>query len=169
MQSWLSSEFDTKGTEDLKCPECPSTLTFEEMKANCTPECFEAYDKMLLTRNVLGQDEEFSWCLAPKCGNGQFTYRDEDDLGDFMECKACGYKQCLTHKVPWHSNESCESYEYRTSGKKARDEEKATEEMLDTVSKKCPGEGCGWRIQKIDGCDHMKVISPLPSFNQLSC
>jgi hypothetical protein len=37
-----------------------------------------------------------------------------------------------------------------------KDEDAATEAMLDTISKICPGKDCAWRIQKSDGCDHMR-------------
>ncbi|GIZ37487.1 hypothetical protein CKM354_000093200 [Cercospora kikuchii] len=153
MHSWLAAEFETKGTEDLKCPECPCKLDYDDILAHSTPETFDSYEKML-TRNALSSLDEFAWCLSATCNSGQLNV--ENASGTFMDCVGCGYKQCLTHKVAWHTGETCEQYEYRTSGAKAKDEERATEAMLDTVSKKCPGANCGWRIQKIDGCDHMR-------------
>lgn len=146
----MASEFETKGCEAIKCPECPQTLEYSDVQEAASEETFEAYDK-LTTRNALGACEEFAWCLGANCNSGQLNI----DNNDFMHCANCGYQQCLRHKVPWHKGETCEQYEYRTSGQKARDEERATEKMIDTVSKKCPGENCGWRIQKTDGCEHM--------------
>ncbi|KXT18330.1 hypothetical protein AC579_936 [Pseudocercospora musae] len=153
MESWLSSEFDTKGAESIKCPECPSQLSYEDMQRLASEELFDKYEKML-TRNALASLPEFSWCLASGCTSGQLNAEN----ANFMDCVACGYKQCLTHKCPWHVGETCDQYTYRTSGQQAKDEEAATEAMLDAVSKLCPGpkgKACGWRIQKIDGCDHM--------------
>ncbi|KAK4547748.1 hypothetical protein LTR36_000706 [Oleoguttula mirabilis] len=150
LQSWMASEFDTKGCDGVKCVECPQLLDYMDVQRAASVETFEAYDKMS-TRNALGSLDEFGWCLAPGCTSGQLNVENSN----YMDCASCGYKQCLKHKVQWHMNETCEQYEYRTSGRQARDEDQATEAMLDTMSKKCPGKSCGWRIQKTDGCDHM--------------
>jgi hypothetical protein len=150
MHLWMASEFDTKGCDGINCPECPQTLSYAQVQVCASAETFDKYDKMA-TRNALGSLDEFSWCLGTGCGSGQLNI----DNNCFMHCVSCGYKQCLQHKVPWHTGETCEQYEYRESGQKAKDEEKKTEAMLDGISKKCPGKTCGWRIQKTDGCDHM--------------
>ncbi len=139
VQSWMASEFETKGCDGIKCPECAETLEHHEVQAAASAETFAAYDRLAM-RNALGASEEFAWCLKPDCGSGQMNI----DNNAFMDCASCGYKQCLTHKVAWHTGETCAQYEYRTSGEKARDEERQTEEMLDSISKKCPNVKCGW-------------------------
>lgn len=150
MHSWLASEFENKGCDGIKCPECPETLSYADVQRSASVQTFQAYDS-LTARNAMNASDEFAWCLASGCNSGQLNI----DNNSFMDCVTCGYKQCLLHKVPWHTGETCEAYEYRTSGAKAREEERKTEAMLEGISKKCPGEGCGWRIQKLDGCDHM--------------
>lgn len=150
LQSWMASQFETKGNEAVKCPECPQELDYSDVQRAASQETFLAYDRMS-TRNALAALPDFAWCLAPNCDNGQLNVENSN----YMDCAACGYKQCLRHKVPWHTGETCDQYEYRTSGQKAKDHDAATEKMLDDVSKKCPGPGCGCRIQKTHGCDHM--------------
>lgn len=151
MLSWISSEFTAKGCTDLKCPECPETLSYYDVQRAASEETFLAYEK-LLTRSLLASIPDFSWCLNPAgCDSGQ----ENSANNNYMECVECKYRQCLQHQCAWHANETCEQYEYRTSGQKSRDEEAATQKILDEVSKKCPGPNCGWRIQKTDGCDHM--------------
>lgn len=178
MKTWMRNELDAKGCDGLKCPECPQTLDYHEVKAMASKETFEAYDRLAM-RKALGELDEFAWCLNARCGNGQLN----EDKNHYMICESCGYRQCLTHKVAWHDGESCEQYDYRISGRQAEDderhtreredrkrydemrdeqkaakrraeEEKKTESMIGTVSKQCPG-GCGWRIQRNEGCDHM--------------
>ena len=148
LESWMASEFDTKGTEGINCPECTQTLSYQDVQQAASIATFEAYDKISV-RNALSALPEFAWCLGANCTSGQLN----EENNNYMECVSCSYKQCLQHKVPWHTGETCTQYDYRTSGQQAKDEERKTEAMLDGVSKKCPGKGCGWRIQKTDGCD----------------
>ena len=149
LQSWMASEFDTKGCSGITCSECTETMEYADVQRAATTVTFEAYDKMAM-RNALSSLPEFAWCLG--CDSGQLNPENHN----YMNCASCGYKQCLKHKVKWHANETCEQFGYRTSGQQARDEERANEATLNAMSKKCPGPGCGWRIEKISGCDHMK-------------
>lgn len=166
---WISSEVDTKATEGIKCSECPQVLTYNDILRAASPATFARFDKLTI-RAAVGSLPNFAWCLSPYCDAGQENVPN----ANFMECRACGYRQCLSHRMPWHEDETCELYDYRVSGQQARDEEqrrysqqrrreqekrdeeRKTEAMLDSVSKTCPNpRGCGWRIQKISGCDHM--------------
>ncbi|KAK3696422.1 hypothetical protein LTR37_017993 [Vermiconidia calcicola] len=148
LQSWMASEFETKGCEGIKCPECSQTLGHSDVQRAASAETFEAYDRLAM-RNALGSLDDFAWCLKAGCGSGQLNIGNDN----YMDCASCGYKQCLMHKVPWHVGETCSQYDYRLSGQKAREEEEA---ILDKLSKKCPGQNCGWRIEKVAGCDHMR-------------
>ncbi len=150
LRTWLASEVESKGCEGLKCPECCQTLQYGDVQLAASAETFVKYDRLAM-HNLLSSEEEFAWCLRPNCGSGQLNVENSD----FMICASCDYRQCLKHKVEWHKGETCEQYEYRTSGQQQREEEAKTNAMIDSVSKTCPGEGCGWRIQKTDGCDHM--------------
>lgn len=173
MHTWFASQLDAKGaTEDFTCPQCPSVLTHSDLQLYTSPETFSTYEK-LLTRNALSQLPEFAWCLDPNCSSGQLNFNNNNNNNlaaaataapapaPYMNCVACGYQQCVHHKCAWHHNETCAQYDLRMKARRDDDEEnkkneRKTEEMLDSVSKKCPGAGCGWRIQKVDGCDHMR-------------
>lgn len=150
LDSWIVSALGENGIDGIKCPECPEKLEYQDVQQVASPATFHAYDKATITQ-ALSSLPEFAWCLAPNCKSGQLNV----DNSNYMDCASCGYKQCLQHKVAWHTGETCEQYEYRTSGEKAKEEEAQTLAMLDSMSKVCPGPGCGWRIQKSDGCDHV--------------
>ncbi|KAK4620163.1 E3 ubiquitin-protein ligase RNF19B [Fulvia fulva] len=154
MHTWLSSELSSKGCESLKCPECPSILDYDAIQLLSSPATFTKYEQLLL-RNTLSSLPEFAWCLSPTCKSGQLNIQN----GNYMECDTllggCGYQQCLHHRTPWHTGETYTAYDHRVSGAKAREDEAATQAILDDISKKCPGKRCGWRIQKSEGCDHM--------------
>jgi hypothetical protein len=96
LQSWMASEFETKGTEGIKCPECPEIFEYDDVQRAASAHTFAAYDKMA-TRNALSALDDFAWCLAPGCDNGQLN----PENNNFMDCAACGYKQCLRHKVKY--------------------------------------------------------------------
>jgi hypothetical protein len=154
LQTWITSELGTKGCQGLTCSQCPQILQYPDVQRSASEDAFTAYEN-ILTRDALSQLPEFVWCLAAGCGAGQLHVQPEGTLDAMMECHSCKYVQCLKHKCAWHHGETCRQYDYRSSGQQARDEERATEAMLNDISKKCPGENCGWRIQKSDGCDHM--------------
>jgi hypothetical protein len=150
LASWLASELADKGHSRLTCPECSEALSYNDVWRASSQETFAVYDR-LTTQTALTELPDFAWCLAPKCGNGQLN--SEHALANFMRCAACKYEQCLKHCTKWHWQESCEEYDYRLSGRKATSDEAKTLAMLDSVSKVCPGSGCKWRLQKVDGCD----------------
>jgi hypothetical protein len=65
---------------------------------------------------------------------------------------------CIIHEDAWHDGETCEEYDYRSSGRKAQDqsaEEAASLVAIRELSKKCPGPNCVYNIEKNNGCDHM--------------
>jgi hypothetical protein len=80
---------------------------------------------------------------------------EEDNI---FTCASCGSKACIIHENTWHDGETCEEYDYRTSGRKERDQkaqEAASLKAIGKLSKKCPGPKCVYNIEKNDGCDHM--------------
>lgn len=102
-------------------------------------------------RAALNAIPDFRWCLASSCPNGQIHEAAID--GPIFSCSHCGAQHCVTHEVEWHKGETCQQYDYRVSGKKKRDEEKASARTILNTTKPCPK--CTAHIEKNDGCDHM--------------
>jgi hypothetical protein len=152
---WIESELATKGWKGIMCPNvsCNIILNHYEVQTYATPEVFAQYDKYSM-RDALGQVANFRWCRNPSCPSGQ----EHDDDGYIFTCIACGHKTCVTHDVDWHEGETCDEFTYRVS-RASEMEQKAREDAsiaaVNESSKKCPGPGCAFSIQKNEGCDHM--------------
>jgi hypothetical protein len=73
-----------------------------------------------------------------------------------MRCVRCGFKTCVQHETKWHDGETCKEYDDRVN---RREEEKkataATMRVIFDTTKRCPGTGCKYNIEKHNGCDHM--------------
>ncbi|KAF1348149.1 hypothetical protein BDV97DRAFT_356879 [Delphinella strobiligena] len=152
LQEWVSNQLSSNGWQGIHCPECPSTLSHPDMRLAASPATFVTYDTLSL-RDTISTLQNFAWCLAPHCNFGQENTPHAQ--GAFMECTSCKYRQCLQHRCKWHDGETCDQYEYRVSGRKAKDEEVKNKKYLEKEAKQCPGMGCGAWIQKTSGCDHM--------------
>lgn len=104
----------------------------------------------------MNDEPNFRWCRGPSCKSGQIHYGRRSD--PIFTCSECGFKVCVVHDGTWHQGETCEEYDYRVSGRKEQDQrsqEQASQRLLEKLTKKCPGEGCNWNVEKNDGCDHM--------------
>lgn len=118
----ISTSLDTRGPaacNAIQCPKptCHHIYTFDEIKEIASPTTFSRYD-YLLTRNVLGEDPSFRWCLRPGCGSGA-TYHTGDiweelgcrgmvfeydarltEPGRWIRCPDCSFDMCFAHQVP---------------------------------------------------------------------
>lgn len=156
--AWLGLQLADNGWQEVKCPgqSCRVNLTYEDIKTYASKDIFERYDA-IQARNALSADPNFRWCRAEGCTSGQI--HDPEELGNVFDCVECHERLCTVHEGAYHDNETCEEYEYRTSGQKDRDERKKEEEAskkaVKSLAKKCPKEGCGSPIQKNGGCNHI--------------
>ncbi|KAF2807483.1 uncharacterized protein BDZ99DRAFT_523095 [Mytilinidion resinicola] len=158
-QGWIASELNSKSWKEIKCPEegCKQILNHAEVQEYATPEVYAKFDA-LSAREALNDDPNFRWCRGPNCKSGQI--HESDVSGNIFVCVDCGFKVCTVHEGVWHEGETCEEYDYRTSGRKEKDQkaqEEASAAEIAKITKKCPGKrgNCGWNIEKNDGCDHM--------------
>lgn len=95
----------------------------------------------------------FRWCGA--CESGQIHEGVEHNI---FTCIECGDKVCIVHNT-WHEDETCDEYECRTSAQQHAEQIEQEEASLTAIAqftKKCPGPGCGYNIEKNKGCDHMR-------------
>jgi hypothetical protein len=93
---------------------------------------------------------------CPACGHfqtGGEGIESSTDAGatqnNEMVCDACQNTYCFIHGGA-HANKTCDEYEAGIAH-----ETQATDDLLSSNSKKCPG--CGIYVSKTSGCNHMKV------------
>ncbi|CAE7205025.1 IBR domain containing protein [Pyrenophora teres f. teres] len=152
---WIVAQLQDSGWREVACPGngCKVKLSYQEIQAYASPETFQQYDTFI-ARAAFSDDPNFRWCRA--CDSGQIHLSGVE--GNIFTCVACGHKVCIVHENTWHEGETCEEFEYRSSGRKEQDQraqEEASLEAIGKLTKKCPGPGCTWNIEKNDGCDHM--------------
>ncbi|TVY62711.1 E3 ubiquitin-protein ligase dbl4 [Lachnellula suecica] len=143
--------------DQITCPQCPELVSFESVKSVVSAEAFERqysnldrYDM----KSVMATFEHmpnFTMCLGPNCNSGQIHWTEDDQ--PIMTCNTCHFKTCFTHKMPWHSDQTCG--EYDAERKERMDQEAASEKVLQETTKKCPNGKCGLNCEKVSGCDHM--------------
>ena len=73
-----------------------------------------------------------------------------------MLCQVCNYRMCFEHRVPWHTDYTCEGYGQPDN----IDDARSTELLARLPVKKCPGLKCPYYVEKIGGCDIMGCIDP---------
>lgn len=141
----------------IKCPLCPSLLSFADVQKHASAEVFERYDR-LATLATLSDLPDFRFCLNPACNSGQLhTPNQGEELSNLMTCEDCGSRSCFTHQVPWHEGKTCAEFDAEIRAQEQRrGEDEATARYLETWTKLCPNRRCAVRIVKRDRkCDHI--------------
>lgn len=139
---------------------------FSSIRATTNTLHSSRYDNLSLS-SYLSSEEGFFRCLAPRCGAGQI--HPSGAAEPIFRCGSCDVRSCIVCNVLWHENRTCAQYQQELEDANRTDEHRAqrlalikTQEdasaaTLEGISKTCPGAGCGARIQKNGGCDHMTV------------
>lgn len=114
-----------------------------------------SYDQLIF-QGFLRHDPNFRYCLRPGCPHGQI-HDSGAEGNNIFSCNACDFRVCTAHDAPMHYGETCEQYNERMRLERlpVSEQEQASRATIEKSSKKCPGPGCAYSIQKDNGCDHM--------------
>lgn len=142
VRSHVRAEVDRGRGGRVRCPAsaCRSVLQHNEVRRVCDDATFARYDEQLVRATLLAQPE-FRWCSRPDCESGQLTNADD---GPIMRCHACQWRTCVRHRVPWHSDVTCEEYDANSNESPL---------LVTERIQKCPK--CNNGIEKTGGCNHM--------------
>jgi IBR domain, a half RING-finger domain len=149
VRAWIASRLDNNVTDNIFCTECSEILHRDEIKSLVTIaewKRLEECEKLA----YLATQPNFFWCLAPYCKSGQIHVTPENPI---FQCGGCHYLQCIRCSVAWHGDETCNQYQYRVSGAKKADEERATLKLMARTAKQCPN--CKMNYERTAGCDHI--------------
>lgn len=150
LAQWIDSSMDTVTWDQLRCPECPRHLKYQDVQAFASRKTFEKYDAFAF-RAALGKMPNFFFCLDERCGSGHIH---DKGCARFV-CSDCGSKACINHEIPWHRGETCEQYDKRNE--KRREDEKKSKKFIKKTSKRCPR--CKRDVFKYAGCNHITCKS----------
>ncbi|CAF0915669.1 unnamed protein product [Adineta ricciae] len=150
----VEKAFEEICRDDVRCPEpdCGALFDYDAVKnilnRGANKRLFDRYDRFITNRHI-EQMDEFVWCSNPDCGMGQLN--DGGQANNIVTCFNCHKRTCFTHRVPWHEGLTCAEYDQTRNA-----DDEASQLWIIQNSKKCPN--CPYRIEKNDGCDHMKCV-----------
>lgn len=113
VQEWIHTQLTEAGWDRITCLECVELLQYADVRRCGTAQDFDRYD-LLAARAAVNSDPDFVWCQNTGCESGQ-SHLGGDDMPLF-ECRACHFRYCITHGVPWHENETCTAFDRRMNG-----------------------------------------------------
>ncbi|KAF2493621.1 hypothetical protein BU16DRAFT_513666 [Lophium mytilinum] len=153
---WLESELNSKGWRQIKCPEvgCKEFLNHAEMQQYASPEVFARFDALSILDSVQ-DNRNIRWCRNPDCKSGQKI--EPDACSHLSRCIACGFESYTFLGEGPHEGETSREFDLRTriENEKSQTASEASASAISQGVKKCPGQNCGWNVEKLEGDDHM--------------
>lgn len=145
----IEVEINSKHWNQVACPECTATLSFDEVKSMANNESFAKYE-LASVMATLSADPDFGHCLSTTCSSGQLHPGGSDE--PIFRCEECGHKHCVVCETDWHQDQTCKEFQ-ATRQRPLNAEDEKSQQEVEKISKPCPQ--CHVRIEKISGCDRM--------------
>ncbi|EAR98585.2 Ibr domain protein (macronuclear) [Tetrahymena thermophila SB210] len=140
IQAYIINKINCSEVLNIVCPQvsCGAKIQDLQIQKVISPDLFEKYMRFKKIM-VLNQDPNIRWCPTVDCDT--YIRGDKDKI--CLQCPKCNEKMCYLCNSKWHEG-SCEDAMNQSL---IRMKEKLQ-------IKQCPK--CKGRIQKFDGCNHMK-------------
>ena len=156
----ITAQASSKSLENITClvPDCNAVLQHEDLRLFTSQEIFNRFGT-ILTQRALAVLLGYVLCSSSACKNGGFI---DEETDSFFTCSSCHTRTRVQCKTFNHPDVSCgqnqrnlAQAEPTTTRRQRQQDERASERLVNTIAKQCPGMGCGARIEKNNGCDHM--------------
>ncbi|KOS22601.1 Uncharacterized protein ESCO_002233 [Escovopsis weberi] len=154
IETSILADFMSNYWTDIRCPECRELLEQADIDLYADEDTRERYTR-LAENAALSQSPNFVLCTYPGCNTGQI--HGPGGAAPIVTCTMCDHRMCFRHRSDWHEGFTCEQWDQRREQLKRQMEERQSEWLLATLCKACPG--CGWAIEKDQGCSHMTCLS----------
>ncbi|KAL8158535.1 hypothetical protein V2J09_000072 [Rumex salicifolius] len=157
-------QLKVRGGELPKCPQpdCRLALSIDICKMLLDPKMWTMMDQLVKESSIPGTEKVY--CPSPKCSNlmskaealatqwgHAFTSRLQESA---CRCVKCYSLFCISCRVLWHSNMSCESYKIGESFWNSRSvDEKLRQLAGNNKWRKCPR--CSHMVELASGCNHI--------------
>ncbi|XP_051114205.1 E3 ubiquitin-protein ligase RSL1-like [Andrographis paniculata] len=141
-----------QNTTSITCPSsaCDVVLEPQNCRSIIAQKVFDRWSEALCEA-MIPSPEKF-YCPFKDCSSLLIN-----DSGEFVvesECPVCNRLFCAQCKVPWHSEKTCEAFRRSGSGESSREDVMVKNLAKDLKWMRCSV--CGFFIEKLYGCDHMK-------------
>lgn len=129
---------------------CKELILLIDLKSLLSSEKLEELFKASLSAFVTSSDGAYRFCPTPDCPGVYRVALPDDGVGPFV-CGACTAETCRKCNLEYHPFISCETYmEYKDDPDLSLAEWVKEKENVSNCS------GCGWTIEKTDGCNHVE-------------
>ncbi|KAL0460670.1 UNVERIFIED_CONTAM: hypothetical protein Slati_0694200 [Sesamum latifolium] len=145
-----------------KCPydNCNSDLKLDSCQNFLTPELFDLM--RLRVREASIPAAEKIYCPYPRCstllsitelqGRSVGSSSNDPELEIAKTCPRCNGMFCISCKVPWHSDMSCDDYK-RLNPYPWNEEKKLKSLATENLWRQCPN--CNHMVSLAGGCNHI--------------
>ncbi|KAL4450317.1 hypothetical protein ABPG74_009023 [Tetrahymena malaccensis] len=141
IQTYIINKINCSEVLNIVCPQASCGVKIQDLQIQkvISPDLFEKYMRFKKIM-VLNQDPNIRWCPTVDC---ETFIRREDKEKICLSCPKCSQKICFLCNSKWHEG-TCEDAMNQS-----------LIQMKEKLQiKQCPK--CKGRIQKFDGCNHMK-------------
>ncbi|KAL3471113.1 hypothetical protein BJX99DRAFT_263559 [Aspergillus californicus] len=102
----IKHDLETKFWDEIKCPECKTSLIHQDIERFADAETFARYNRLSF-RQAVSADKNFIWCL--NCDFGQLHETGPEE--PMVCCLNCSVVSCFKHSVKWHDEFTCDEYD----------------------------------------------------------
>ncbi|KAF7289868.1 RBR-type E3 ubiquitin transferase [Mycena indigotica] len=137
----------------IRCPECPTDEFADGIPDDIAarvigPEKMVIWDHQKLLHSI-----PYIYCPNPKCSAIVQTPEETDDEDPQAVCPFCQLLMCVSCRVAWHRDLSCEEFQALPPDERSPEDRLLMELAKAKHWRRCPN--CSSLVELVSGCNHM--------------